>query len=158
VPDLNKAISNRRKNLKKTYASKEWKKNVKEFIAGKKCEWCGTTEKLLAHHPYLESYKDGNYGNLYFSGCIVLCTRCHFSLHKGLVLCKRCGLHYHSIGAESCRGCFNIAHPEIVEAKKKKVEETKALKKKLRDEEKERVKKWKKEHPKEGVLSKGNWT
>jgi len=148
MPDLNKAISNRRKNLKKTYQSKEWKANVKAFIAGKKCEWCGTTEKLLAHHPYLESYKDGTYSDLYLSGCIVLCNRCHFSLHKGLTLCRKCKLHYHGVGADVCRICYLAEHPEIVEAKKKKEQEKKALLKKLRDEQKAKAKAWKKEHDK----------
>jgi len=151
MPDLNKAISNRRKNLKKTYASKEWKKNVKEFVKGKTCEWCGTTEKLLAHHPFLTSYKDGTYGDLYLSGCIVLCTRCHFALHKGLVLCKRCGKHYHLIGADCCRSCFMELHPEMVEAKKVKADEKKALLKKLRDAEKAKAKEWKKRNS-------GGWT
>jgi len=42
-----------------------------------------------------------------------------------------------------CRGCFEKAHPEIVEAKKKKADEKKALLKKLRDAEKQRYKNWK---------------
>ena len=151
MPDLVKAISNRRKNLKKTYSSKEWKANVKAFIAGKKCEWCGTTEKLLAHHPYLTSYSDGTYGDLYLSGCMVLCNRCHFSLHKGLVLCGKCREHYHLVGADCCRNCFVLAHPEIVEAKKKKEDEKKALLKSLRDKQKLDAKAWKERN-------KGGWT
>lgn len=104
-------------------------------------------EHTLAHHPYAASYKDGSYADLYLSSCMVLCFRCHYGVHHGLLLCKRCGKKYHRVGADMCRDCFNEMNPEIVEARKKRIEDTKALKKKLRDEEKERVKKWKKEHP-----------
>lgn len=147
TPDLNKAISTRRKNLNKIYNSKEWKNNVKEFTTGKTCEWCGSTEKLTAHHPYRESYKNGDYIDLHLSACVVLCFRCHYAVHHNLLLCGVCGKKYHRVGADMCRDCFNKLHPEIVEAKKKKEEEFKSLKKRLRDEEKERVKQWKKEHP-----------
>jgi len=140
-----RATSTRRKKLQKVYASKEWKKGAKEFVSGRKCEWCGAEEKLLPHHPYLESYKDGSYLDLFLSGCIVLCNRCHFALHKGLVLCRKCKQHYHLSGAECCRSCFMLAHPEIVAAREKRKEDAKALKKKLTKEAKE---KWVLEHPK----------
>lgn len=135
------ATSTRRKQLKKTYASKEWKNNVKEFISGKKCEWCGTKEKLLAHHPYLQSYSDGTYVDLYLSGCMVLCNRCHFALHKGLILCKRCGKKYHLVGADCCRDCFIAENPEITE-KKNNRKILLSLKKKLYSEAKAVEKSW----------------
>lgn len=137
---------NRRKKLKSIYQSKEWKNAVKEFTKGKKCSWCGSEEKLTAHHPYMESYKNGTYADLYLSACVVLCNRCHFAVHHSLLLCRVCGKKYHRLGADMCRDCFNREHPEIVEAKKKKEEEYKALQKKFRDEERDRAKKWKAEH------------
>ena len=143
----NIAISNRRKKLKKVYASKEWKAKVKEYVSGKTCEWCDGKDRLLAHHPYLESYSDGTYTDLYLSGCMVLCIRCHYALHKGLTLCSRCKSHYHIIGATVCKTCFNELHPEIVAAKEKKKADAKALQKMLRDDEKAKAKKWKKDHP-----------
>ena len=34
-----------------TWQSKEWKSKAAEFIKGKSCEWCGSTENLVPHHP-----------------------------------------------------------------------------------------------------------
>ena len=39
------------------YASKEWKAKRAEFIEGKSCEWCGSTEKLAIHHTYTTKIK-----------------------------------------------------------------------------------------------------
>lgn len=100
----------------------------------KPCEWCGTRDRTLPHHPYLESYKDGTYTNFFASGCMVLCGTCHYSLHRGLVLCKRCGKRYHGVGADICRTCWLESHPEVVEARKKQKEDTKALRKKIRED------------------------
>lgn len=141
------AIKNRRKKLNSIYKSKEWRNAVKEFTSGKTCEWCGSTERLTAHHPYRESYKDGTYTDLHLSACVVLCNRCHYAVHHNLLLCGICSKRYHRVGADMCRDCFNERHPEIVKEKERRLEEAKALKKRLRDEEKARVKKWKAEHP-----------
>ena len=34
------------------YSSKEWKNKRAEFIEGKPCEWCDSTEKLVVHYTY----------------------------------------------------------------------------------------------------------
>jgi hypothetical protein len=93
----------------------------------KPCKWHLETDRpvevkvgTLAHHPYYESYKDGNYLDLYLSGCMVLCNSCHYSLHHGLVLCKRCGVHYHRVGADCCKSCWLELHPEVTLAKWKR--------------------------------------
>ena len=139
-------VKGRRKNLVKIWSGKEWKNKCKEFIGDKSCAWCGTKEKLLVHHPYLESY-NGCYTDLELSGCMVLCSRCHFSLHKGLVLCSRCKKHYHRVGGDMCKTCFLEAHPEIVDAREKIIRERKDLQKRLRKEAIDKAKAWKKEHP-----------
>lgn len=109
-------IKGRRNGLNRIWATKEHKAKVKAFCAGKTCQWCGTDQNLLAHHPFVESYK-GVYSDLELSGCIVLCTRCHFSLHKGYILCQVCKKHFHRPGAEMCKRCFLKKHPEIVQAR-----------------------------------------
>jgi len=132
-PD-NIRIINRKKKLSKIWTTKEWKEKKTEFIKGKVCSWCGTTEKLLPHHPYMNSLKDGTYMDFYLSGCIVLCTRCHFALHHGKKLCPKCKEHYCSFDAEMCYPCYTKEHPEIELVKQKKKEEMKALRKKLNKE------------------------
>lgn len=42
---------------------------------------------------------------LSFEDCIVLCCRCHFSLHRGLILCKVCKQRYHSSHYQMCIDC-----------------------------------------------------
>ena len=146
MPDLNKAISNRRKNLQKIWSSKEWKEKKAIFL--KANPLCMMHRILgiavpasLPHHPYIESYK-GHYTDLELSGCVPYCNKCHFAVHHGLTLCMKCKEHYHRWDAGMCRKCFDKLHPEIVEQKKVKAEEKKALLKKLRDAEKQRYKNW----------------
>jgi hypothetical protein len=47
--------------------------------AGNKCEWCGSSENLVAHHPL--SWID--YPNL------------RFNTDNGMCLCKKCHINYH---------------------------------------------------------------
>ena len=112
----------------------------------KPCSWCGSKISTLPHHPYSESYKNGTYTNLQMSGCVVVCNRCHYAIHHGLLLCKRCHTRYHGVGADFCKSCWLELHPEIVKARADAQEKQRLLKKRLRDEEKARVKKWKLEH------------
>jgi hypothetical protein len=179
-------VSTRRKNLKKTYQSKEWELKSDEFLGRRKiifkgiirgeglqvgepgyllgeCEYWYERKKpcvlhlrvckvvkdgTLVHHPYAESYKDGSYSNFYFSACMVLCGSCHFAVHHNLQLCPVCGNKYHRLGSDMCRDCFNKLHPEIEAEKARYKYDMKALKKKLMDDEKARVKQWKLDHPK----------
>jgi len=121
---------NRRTTKKKIWQTKEWKEGVKNFVKGKSCEWCGTTEKLLPHHPYANT-KDIDYLDLYLSSCIVLCNRCHFALHKGLILCSKCRTHYHRIGADVCYSCYLQSNPELLEKIEIGKEKWKRVKKEL---------------------------
>ena len=113
-PD-NIRIKNRKKRLKSIWSSSAWKKAVKEFTAGRVCQWCGGTKYLTAHHPYRNSLNDETYLNLYLSGCLCLCRSCHFAIHHSLILCPICKLKYMRIGADCCYGCYLLKHPEIVE-------------------------------------------
>lgn len=52
-----------------------------------------------------EYAKASNEYYLSFEDCVVLCSRCHFSLHRGLILCKACKQHYHSPHYKICSEC-----------------------------------------------------
>jgi len=104
---------NRRITKTKIHASKEWKEAVKAFIYGKSCEWCGSKEKLLPHHPFQDTPNE-IYGDLYLSGCIPVCSKCHFMYerrHKQL--CPRCKTRWMPLkGVETCRECDLELHPQ----------------------------------------------
>jgi hypothetical protein len=137
-PD-NVRISNRKKKLRAIWRSPEWKKGVKEFVKDKKCQWCGSTTKLTAHHPHYQR-SDEVYLDLYLSSCLVLCNRCHFSIHKGLQLCPVCGVHYMRVGADRCYHCFVLNNPDIAEKIQIKRESMKQLKKELTKKFRDRLK------------------
>jgi hypothetical protein len=126
--------------------------SVALLLAKVPCEWhlnkAGQVVQVgtLFHHSYLESYKDGTYINLKSVGGKILCGGCHYAIHNDLDLCK-CG-KYMRRGAEVCRACFDKAHPEIRAENNRRIAESKALQKRLRDEEKARVKQWKLDNPK----------
>jgi hypothetical protein len=128
-PD-NIRISNRKKKLRATWKTKEWKDAVKAFTKGKCCEWCGSVEKITAHHPYYTS-TDDIYLDLYLSGAMVLCNRCHFSLHHGMVLCPRCKSKYMRVGSTICYSCYLDSNPEIRERIAARKEEVKRIKREL---------------------------
>lgn len=138
----NRRITNRKKLLKKIWQTPAWKKAVKEFIKGKTCQWCGSTIRLTAHHPYRSSLDDDTYMNLYLSGCIVLCNSCHYAVHHSLVLCPVCKKHYMRLGADQCYGCFILKHPEVAMAaemaKERRKRERREYAKKKRQEYKEK--------------------
>ena len=142
-PD-NLRIKNRRKRLANIWKSEEWKRRKQEFIKDKRCAWCGATEKLLPHHPYINSLKDGTYLDLYLSGCIVLCTSCHYALHHGRKLCPICKERYAPFDADMCYTCYQSAHPEIKENIERRKRERQDIQRKLRREAREKYKKTKK--------------
>lgn len=55
-----RSTKNRRKSMSKTWQTIAWKKAAKDFVTGQVCEWCGSKDKLLPHHPY-QNAKDGVY-------------------------------------------------------------------------------------------------
>lgn len=94
----------------KPWQLSKWKESRKEFLSGKSCEWCGTGEQLVVHHPQAKySLTDEQYES--FEGAIALCKRCHFSLHKGLVLCEVCKKNYRRPDREMCWRCFTKPLP-----------------------------------------------
>lgn len=138
----NKRISNRRKGLKQIWKSKEWLAAKKEFLSkNPKCIWCGSPS-VVPHHPYKSSYGDTTYIDLYLSGAIAMCQRCHFSIHHNLILCPVCKTHYMRLGADKCYGCYVLEHPEILElreaAKERRKRERREYAKKKRQEYKEK--------------------
>lgn len=140
----------RRKNPKKKWSGKEWKAKRLAFIKdrGGKCEWCGSTEKLTVHHPQRNAYGDQVYMDLYLSGCVLLCNRCHKAIHSGLVLCERehddGKNHYRWHDADMCGYCFLKEHPEIVEKAAEAKREKRKRQRELRKSQAAKVKQWKK--------------
>jgi len=108
----------RRTSKSKIYASQSWKENKAQFVKGKKCQWCGSTEKLLPHHPYKDT-PDGIYEDLYLSECVVLCGTCHFMLerrHK--IKCPVCKDNWMPVDPtiDRCWSCHLKANPGKVDA------------------------------------------
>ena len=144
TPDIEKRVSNRRKGLNKIWKSKEWLVAKKKFLEkNPTCVWCGN-KSTVPHHPYQSSYGDSTYIDLYLSGAIAMCQRCHFSIHHNLMLCPECKQHYMRLGADCCYGCYILKHPEIHEMREKKKEEIKKARreyaKKKREELKRKIK------------------
>ena len=116
----------RRTRKGKVYQSKEWKEKVVAFISGKSCEWCGSTEHLLAHHPYRDT-PDAIYEDLYLSGCIVLCNTCHFMFHlRHKKRCPVCHENWMDLDVEMCYTCHLKAHPGLWELTQEKAEQKEA--------------------------------
>ena len=92
---------------RKPWHSGEWRKNRTKLIEGKSCEWCGSKETLVVHHFYRartnEEYKSLKY-------VVILCKRCHFAYHKGMVLCKVCKQNYHKPLLHMCWKCYRASH------------------------------------------------
>lgn len=128
--------TNRRKKLLKVWSDKTWKAARAEFILAKggKCEWCGSTKRLTPHHPYRNTYSDQVYKDLFLSQCILLCSRCHSALHRGMVPCERehddGEVHYRWHDAPVCSACYLKEYPEVKEA----AERTKVLRRKRQRE------------------------
>jgi hypothetical protein len=131
----------RRTKKSKVYQKKEWKASVEKFVAGKNCEWCGSTEKLLAHHPYRDT-PDGIYEDLYLSGCIVLCNTCHFMFHRRHKRrCRVCGTGWHDLDVEMCYACYLKSHPGEQAAREVRAAEFELRKQRAKEDRAEKAKK-----------------
>jgi hypothetical protein len=140
---------NRRISKSKIYASKSWKENKTAFVADKKCQWCGSTEKLLPHHPYKDT-PDGIYEDLYLSECVVLCGTCHFMLerrHK--IRCPVCRENWMPIDPtiDRCWSCHLKANPGKAEAIAAERERRELAVRQIKKEQAERRRASKKKHP-----------
>ena len=86
------------------WKTNEWKIRASAFVYGKKCSWCGSFHNLAPHHPRRKNgYTYLEYLSL--EGCVVLCNKCHFMLHKGYRLCLYCKKKYYNPSEYEC--CFN---------------------------------------------------
>ena len=108
---------NRRKHKAAVYQSASWKKAKAEYVKGKVCEWCGSTENLLPHHPW-KNTPDDAYEDLYLSECVAVCGKCHFMFerrHK--IICPVCKENYMPVDPtiDRCWSCHLKQHPEKVE-------------------------------------------
>jgi aerobic-type carbon monoxide dehydrogenase small subunit (CoxS/CutS family) len=135
---------NRRKALVALHKSSEWKALRKAFLDehGWYCDWCGTTKYLSVHHPFRSSYSSLDvYKDFHKSQCVVLCRKCHTAVENNLVLCTyRDGElhddgenHYRYHDAPYCSYCRYKLFPE---------------EKELREIERNRIKKAKKQYEK----------
>ena len=151
-----------RKRLHKWWASKEWKEYVRVNTEGKRCQECGCSKGqikgdrkpaiLTVNHLYRELYNSFEEYLKFTEGKTeVTCTTCNWMFEKGMNICPVCLSNtvakYKHWREPMCRSCFKRAHPEIEAAKQKRDNEMKALKKKLREDEKARVRQWKIDHP-----------
>lgn len=119
----------RRTKKSKVYQTKEWKDRVAAFVAGKACEWCGSTEHLLAHHPYRDT-PDAIYQDLYLSGCIILCNTCHFMFHRRhKKKCPVCHEHWMDLDVDMCYSCYLDRNPGLAEKIQEKAAERERLRK-----------------------------
>ena len=149
---------------------KEWRKRPEYRAASDaflvKHQWC---EVWLAvgikvpateiHHPNRWSYQHGFevYVDFANNGAMAVSGRKgggHYACHNSLKVCPLCKAKKCNQHAEGCQACLKEKYPglaAILEQDKLKKKEAlqagKDLRKKLRKEESERVKKWKKEHP-----------
>jgi len=149
LPDLEKAVKGRRKNLQRIWSSKEWKEKKGEFLS--KNPWCAMHltigQKVPArvpHHPYRNSYK-GHYTDLELSGCVAYCIRCHYALHHGRILCKKCGESYHLWDQEMCLSCYLAENPGIAEAIAARKLEIKRIQKEIRKKQAQKARDYKRE-------------
>jgi hypothetical protein len=94
--------------MSNTWQTKEWKEKAAEFVKSKTCEWCGSTENLVPHHPR----KKGGYNReeyLSLEGCVALCGRCNYMESKGFKLCPYCKKQYYKpkrSRTHMCWECF----------------------------------------------------
>jgi hypothetical protein len=100
----------------KPWQTKAWRDKRKGYLEDKKCEWCGTTERLVIHHPtYINpdgsSISPEQYMDWENTKVQVLCRKCHTNYHKGRIRCKVCKDHWHDPKYDSCWTCF-IATPK----------------------------------------------
>jgi hypothetical protein len=84
----------------------------------------------------------------------ICCTLCNWKYESGEKSCPVCHNQYIKCMEPDnmCQKCYDLKHPieaqNRIATRNRKAAEAKVLLKGLRDAEKERIRKWKKEHPK----------
>ena len=100
---------------------KAWKDRIAEIITpDTRCSICGGASVLQIHHETIDAYKVENF-NLYetLSPLLpfkVICKKCHWASHNGMILCKLCGERYHLKTYDSCFPCSGKESTEIFKA------------------------------------------
>jgi hypothetical protein len=140
-------IENRQKKNKGFWASPEWKKAAKAYKAGKVCEWCGASERLVVCHPSDIYPGHPDYMDFLKSQCKVLCQKCNRAEMGNLVLCQQCKRGYHTRMNEKCLNCDEERAKKIKERIersrefiRKHQDEQNALRRRIYKERKERLK------------------
>ena len=173
-------ISNRRSEQSLWRGRKRWKNFVAEHCHTKEsvCVHCGRHHGeprkngkltvLTINHLSRALYNDEELYHTWNPELMeVCCTMCNWMYEDGRKPCPVCRLQYiRALEPDNmCQGCYDRKHPEEAIERKEKANAkklaSKALLKKLRDAEKEKVKQWKATHKKGGgtmgVLSERNW-
>lgn len=105
-------IENRKKGTRKVWASPEWKKAKKEFLArNPTCRYCGSPS-TVPHHPDREVYGKPEYLNL--DGTVALCVVCHNGIHSGRFPCPRCSKVRAKLAGSPCYGCLDKSDKERI--------------------------------------------
>lgn len=140
---------NRRKAKSNFRKTKRYRDRVKELTAGRKCIFCGTSEKLTIHHTGGDSdYRtDEIYYRTLDQGWVV-CSRNHRQYHKGKTkLCPRCKKE---LIHEKYESCFSCMTPEEIRTGKANHEKWNGIKRKLARADYLRAKEWKLKHKSTG--------
>lgn len=94
----------------KVWCLSDWRKRRKAYIKDKSCEFCGSKEHLVIHHPQRKNtLTDEKYQS--FEGTKILCNRCHLALHKGMTLCPICKKKYKKARFPTCFACRSNKEP-----------------------------------------------
>ena len=103
--------------MRKPWQTKEWREKRAEFIKGKSCCWCGSTEYLTISHPnphYRRTYDE----YMSFKDVTVLCRRCAFAYDKGMHLCQNCKKKYVPNQFDVCFDCLPSERKEAIKSRK----------------------------------------
>ena len=77
--DISIDIKEKNKKDRKNILARRWRANILEMF-NYKCDICGSTKKLHAHHLYnWADFEDLRYD---LKNGVILCQDCHFSFHK----------------------------------------------------------------------------
>jgi len=73
----------------RAYQRKWMAQRRQEFLVGKQCAWCGSTDRLVVHHKdrsQKEEHRIWSWSKKRrekeLAKCVVICTRCHEEHHK----------------------------------------------------------------------------
>ena len=96
--------------MTKIWQTKEWREKRITFLEGKVCFFCGKPATTIHHPTYLNSDGSSISNEQYLDWENVkvfpLCRGCHLNYHKGFLLCRKCGKHWHRPKYTTCWHCF----------------------------------------------------